>query len=299
MKNLFEKYLLHPIEKEITDADAKVELICSKDHPIMEVFYESCYYRHDYVISDTIYALPYNEIFCFVSTNNNDDVLDAKVEMEINGQKLWVDRPCMIQIPAFVPHGNIEITDVKTPVFSYAAGFGREHVGIPEANWKREDVLLPEEMVLFCNADPNGDPHANSHQHYIFKCLANKTMKGDISGVFRRFDKTDGWVYVQQAHSHGYPETLGYYGTDGWNPYALGGSYTLFVGGHPFTVDKPTLGYFPAYVPHCPIAVHTIEKQNFWHSFGRAIGSFNAAKSIELPNIRYPDGAVELPEPWD
>ena len=30
MEKQFEKYLLHPIERPITDADAKVELICSK-----------------------------------------------------------------------------------------------------------------------------------------------------------------------------------------------------------------------------------------------------------------------------
>lgn len=115
MSHLFEKYLLHPIERPITDEDAKIELICSKDHPMMDYFYESCYYRHDYVICDTIYALPYNELFCFMSLNNDDEALDATVTMEINGQTLTVSRPCKIQIPAFVPHGHITIKDVKTP----------------------------------------------------------------------------------------------------------------------------------------------------------------------------------------
>ena len=135
MSTLFEKYLLHPIEKPITDADAKVELICSKDHPVMEFFYESCFYRHDYVVCDHIYALPYTELFLFCSTNGKDDELDATVSIEINGKKLTVNKPCCIQVPAFVPHGNMEITNVKTPVFSFVTGYGAEHVEIPEENW--------------------------------------------------------------------------------------------------------------------------------------------------------------------
>ena len=298
MGNRFEQYLLHPIERPITDADAKVEMICSKDNQIMDFFYESAYYRHDYKICDTIYALPYNEFILFMSTNNDDDVLGAKVKMEINGTELVFDRPFVVQVPAYVPHGKIEIFDVENPVFSYIAGFGKEHVGMPEANWNREPELSIEEMILFNNAKDINDPHANKVQHCVLTALAGKTMKGEISGVFRRFDATDGWLYVENAHTHGYPEALGFYGTDGWNPYELGGNYTVFVGGHPFTIDKPTLGFFPAYVPHCPIMVNHIEKQNFWNSFGKAIGAFNTAKSTELYNIKYPGEGVELNEPW-
>jgi len=298
MNNLFEKYLIHPIERPITDADARVELVCSKDHEIMDFYYDSCFYRHDYVICDKIYALPYSEIFYFMSTNNDDHVLDATVKMEINGTEIIIDKPCAIQVPAFVPHGKMEIFDIKTPVFAYAAGLGREHVGIPEVNWKREDILPIEKMILYSTEKIVKDPHANEYQRSVIACLAGKTMEGEVSGVFRRFDKTDGWLYVENAHTHAYPEALGFYGTDAWNPYELNGTYTLFVGGKPFTIDKPTVGCFPPYVPHCPIKIDHIEKQNFWTSFGRAIGSFNAAKSIELLNINYEGGGADLKEPW-
>ena len=301
MSHLFEKYLLHPIERPITDEDAKIELICSKDHPMMDYFYESCYYRHDYVICDTIYALPYNELFCFMSLNNDDEALDATVTMEINGQTLTVSRPCKIQIPAFVPHGHITIKDVKTPVFSYVAGFGKEHIGVPKRYWKTEDVLPLEEMIIYNNADTTGnpDPDVNEPQHWVIKCLANKTMKGDISGIMRRFFETGkAWLYVRRGHTHGYPEALGYYGTDAWHPYELGADITQYVGGHPFKINKPTLCYFPAYVPHCPIVVNKVYKQILWHSFGRAIGTFNAAKTVDLSNMNSLDDPIELEEVW-
>ena len=299
MSHQFEPYLLHPVEKPITDADAKVELICSKDHPVMEFFYESCFYRHDYVISEDIYALPYTELFLFCSTNGNDAVLDAEVSLEINGKRLTVDRPCCIQIPGFVPHGKMEIRNVKTPVFSFVTGFGAEHVALPEANWVTEGVQPLEEMVLYCDYALEKDPVKVGDQHYVLKYLSGKTMKGEFpNGIFRRFHKTDGWVYVPQAHVHAYPEILAYYGTDGWNPYELSGSYTVYIGGEAYTFDKPTLCYFASYVPHCPIDVHKLEKENFWHSLGRAVGAFNAAKTFELPCINLKDGPIELKKPW-
>lgn len=299
MSNQFEKYLLHPIEKPITDADAKVELICSKDHPVMEFFYESCFYRHDYVIADSIYALPYTELFLFCSTNGKDDELDAEVTVEINGKKLTVDKPCCIQIPAFVPHGNMEISKVKTPVFSFVTGYGAEHVAIPEENWETENVQPLEEMVLYCDYAPEIDPVKVGDQHYVLKYLSGKTLKGEFpNGIFRRFHPTDGWLYVPQAHVHASPEIIAYYGTDGWNPYELNGSYTVYAGGEEYTFDKPTLCYYASYLPHCPIDVHKLEKENFWHTLGRSVGAFNAQKTFEMPNINVKDGPIELKKPW-
>jgi len=129
MSKHFEKYLIHPIERPITDADPKVVLISSKDNPIMSFFYESCFYRHPCVIADRAYALPDDEFFCFVSTNGSKDRLGATISMEINGQKFVTDRCCMIQIPAFVPHGPIEITETTVfRVCAYEAGHARSEI---------------------------------------------------------------------------------------------------------------------------------------------------------------------------
>ena len=265
----------------------------------MEFFYESCFYRHDYVVCDHIYALPYTELFLFCSTNGKDDELDATVSIEINGKKLTVDKPCCIQVPAFVPHGNMEITNVKTPVFSFVTGYGAEHVEIPEENWETENVQPLDEMVLYCDYAPEIDPVKVGDQHYVLKYLSGKTLKGDFpNGIFRRFHPTDGWLYVPQAHVHASPEIIAYYGTDGWNPYELSGSYTVYAGGEEYTFTKPTLCYYASYLPHCPIDVHKLEKENFWHTLGRSVGAFNAAKTKEMPNINIKDGPIELKKPW-
>ncbi len=297
MPDRFEKYMLHPVEKEITDADAKVDLIRSKDNPIMDFFYESCYYRHPYVVSKEEYALPCEELFMFISTADEDEKLGATIAFTVNGERHIIDHACMIQVPALVPHGPIEVLDVETPIFSYCATFSREHVSMPKEYWKTENVPAFETMVL--NANPGiNEPHINNHQHYVILGLAGKTMPGIITADIRRFEKTDGWKYVETGHCHGSPELLGYYGTDPWHPYELNGTYTQYIGGKKFIIDKPTACYFPAYVPHCPVYVENITKQNFWHCLGRSVGTFNQNADAALADISVANGELDLKEPW-
>lgn len=295
MNHYFEKYMLHPIEKPITDADAKVDLLRSKDHPIMDFFYESAFYRHPYVICAGEYALPYEELFVFASTTQDNEKLGATLLFEIAGQKIVTDRNCMILVPAFVPHGHISLTDVKTPVFSYCAGAGREHVGIPKINWETEHIPPLEDMILYYNGDADdADRKPSTDQHILMKCLAGKTMKGDMFSILRRFNPTNGWKFAP-GHVHDNPEILCYYGADPWHPYELGGTYTQYIGGEKHTITKPTVCYFPPYVIHCPLIIEKVEKPNFWHSCAPKIGAYNRNN---LEGMDFDSGEIDMTEPW-
>jgi len=298
MSRQFEKYLIHPIERPVTDADAKVDLIRSKDNPVMSFFYESAFYRHPCVICDKEYALPYDELFCFLSTTGDDINLGAVVSFQIADRKIVTDRCCMIQVPAFVPHGPIEITDMAEPIFSYCTGMGLEHGSLPKENWRPQDVLPLEEMIIYYNCGDAKDEHEGINQKWIMKCIPNKTMKGEICSSLRRFFGTDGWTYVESAHLHSSPEILAYYGADPWNPYELGGEYVHGVNGQLLTFTKPTVVFMPAYVPHCPIVVNKVDKHNIWHSAGLATGPINRREGQDLKNLNVEAGEVEMPEPW-
>jgi hypothetical protein len=297
MSKKFEKYLIHPVERPITNADAKVDLICSKDNPVMGFFYESAFYRHPYVICNKEYALPYDELFCFINPDDNNN-LGATVSFKIANEKIVTDRCCMIQVPAFVPHGPIEITDMETPIFSYCMGIGLEHCSLPEENWRPQDALPLDEMIIYYNCDDIKDPYEVKPQQWVMKCIPNKTMKGEVCTSLRRFHKSDGWVYVESAHLHCSSEILAYYGTDPWNPYELGGDYIQSINGEMLHITKPTVVFLPAYTAHCPIIVNKVEKQNFWHSTGLATEPINKKPGYDLPNLNIEAGEVEMPEPW-
>ena len=298
-----QQYLIHPVERPLDDAEAKVDLIRSKDHPIMAFFYESCFIRHDYVLCDTEYALPYDELFCFCSTTLDDEKLGATVTMEIAGQTLTTDRNCFVQVPAFVPHGRISVTNMETPIFHYVTGTGREHTSLPKELWHPEMAPALEELVIYHSEEScNRDPHKCEHQRLVMRNTPGVTSDFKLGGSFRRFLKTPGWTYVKNAHIHATPEILGFYSADPWHPFDLGGTYSQSINGENVILDKPTVIYLPPYMAHCPIVVHKLEKDNFWSSTGLATGPESSAPIYNLKDYGLEENGEpmvwHMEEPW-
>lgn len=299
MSKSVEKYFLHPVERPITDADAKVVIVSSEDNPIVSFFYESCFYRHDCVVCEKPYALGYDELFCFMSTNFDYHKLGATVTIDVAGKKLVVDKPCMIEIPAFVPHGPIEISNVETPIFSFVTGPGREHSSLPTQSWRPEDAYDPAEMVTYYNGDDlTNETHFNPEQEWLIRAIPGRTTKGEVIASLRHFRPAGPWDYVDGSHLHAAPEILGFYGADPWHPYELNGEYTCYVNGESVRFDKPTVVYMPSYAPHCPIAVHGVTKDNFWHSTGMSAGpsSFKPGYKLEYMNLKA--GEFPMDKAW-
>ncbi len=117
MDRYYEKYLFHPVRKPCSEKTSKIDLIRSKDNEMMSFFYESAFYLGDRVIAEREYALYCDELFCFMNASGKNGELGATVSINVNGQKMVFDKSFMIEIPALVPHGPIEITGLKSPVF--------------------------------------------------------------------------------------------------------------------------------------------------------------------------------------
>ena len=292
----FEKYILHPIEKEITDEDPKVDLIRSQDHPVMGFFYESCFYRKPYVIAEKEYALPYEELFCFANTTADDDALGATVSITVNGEVFTTDQNTVIVIPAFVPHGPIEITEMETPIFSYCAGAGPEHVSLPEENWVREGVKDIKDMVIHKNSDKN-DPHsyASEHQTVLMQCLFHFIPGTEFFSIFRRFEVGGPW-YFADGHLHDNPEILAYYGMDPWHPYEMKQEVTQYIGGEKYILDKPSVCYFPPYVFHCPLSIEHTDAPCYWHSLAPTMNKY---VKNELKGLSGENGDTPVIKPWE
>lgn len=295
-----QQYLLHPAADHADDSEAKVVLIRSKDNPIMNCFYESCFYRRDYVICDTEYALPYTEFFSFTSTDRELRKLGATLTMEIAGQKFTTDQNCVIEVPAFVPHGHITLTDMTSPVFSYVMGPGREHASLPKASWHPENLGVLDEIVRYYNGDtvklgPEGV------QDYLIRCSPGKTIRGDVSGTSRRLYESDRWVLAPECHIHDTPEVLGYFGADPWHPFELGATFTQSINGEKVVIDRPSIVYLPPYIPHCPLIVEKVEKDTFWHSVGLNTGFTDGHPEWNLKELGVVNDEIQefIPaEPW-
>lgn len=181
----FDGYLLHPV-KASKPEDACVELICSKDHPILPFFYESRLIRKDFELASETYALTCSEILVFTNTAAEDRRLGATLSVQVGDQTLVTDQNCMIAISARVPHGPIRLTDVKSPVFCYIAAPSREHWSLPKEYWKT-DIPDAEDCVLYYNGDTeNPERPFGTAQSIVMKMVRNP-LPGSTFSILRRF----------------------------------------------------------------------------------------------------------------
>ena len=296
-----QQYLIHPAAEQDDGLQARVTLIRSKDNPVMNCFYESYFYRSDFVICDTEYALPYTELFSFINTDRGElHSLGATLTMEIARQKFETDQNCVIQVPAFVPHGHITLTNVKSPVFSYVFGPGREHTSLPEAVWHPENLGSLEEIVRYYNGDTVTLGPKDVQEFYI-RCAPGQNIRGDVSGTSRRFYESGRWVLAPECHIHNTPEVLGYFSADPWHPFEFGAEITQNVNGEKLVIDRPSIIYLPPYVPHCPLVVEKVEKDCFWHSVGINTGFTDDHPEWNLKVLGVVDEQIQefgAEEPW-
>lgn len=285
MDGYYEKYLYHPIRKPGAEKATKIDLIRSKDNEMMSFFYESAFYLGDRVISEKEYALSCDELFCFMNASGKGDELGATVSITVNGQKFVSNKCFMIEIPSLVPHGPVEITGLKSPVFFSVTGAGREHVSLPEENWKREDIAPVEDMVTYAGDSGKGD--------IVFECLPNETLKGDVYSTVRTIER-GGSLNVSNRHFHEFPEILCIYGSDPERPYDLDGEFLRYIGGEEYRITEPTALYIAPHVVHCPVKSVRIGKDCIWHSVGHSFGSYT---STDLDSGEEP-GMFDLVKPW-
>ena len=71
---------------------------------------------------------------------------------------------------------------------------------------------------------------------------------------------------VAKPHFHEYPEILGFYGSDPYNPWDLGGEVEFWVGGEQHILTKSTMVFLPPNVPHCPLLINRVDRPIFHYS---------------------------------
>ncbi len=279
MNDHFEKYLFHPVRKPLSEAYARIDLIRSKDNPVMGMFYESAYFLDSYTLCEDEYALPGDELLCFMNASGEGEALGATVSLTVNGVRFTTDRSFMIRIPARVPHGRIIIEDVKAPVLYFCAASGREHVCVPEENWNTRDVPAFEEMITYAGGEGN----------VFMRLVSGETVRSDNSSVIHVLEP-DGPGYSQECLLHDNPKIICFYGCDPEKPYELGGEFTLYLNGEKLTVTEPTLCYIAPYVIHGPVITGKVEKKCLVHTFAQYEGPVTVI-GLESPE-------AEMTEPW-
>jgi len=73
---------------------------------------------------------------------------------------------------------------------------------------------------------------------------------------------------VVKEHSHEFPETIAYVGTDPNAPYNLGGEVEFWIDGKQNIIDKSFIAFIPAGTKHGPLKIRKISKPIFHFTAG-------------------------------
>jgi hypothetical protein len=65
------------------------------------------------------------------------------------------------------------------------------------------------------------------------------------------------------AHTHDFPEILGFYGSDPYNPRDLGGEVEFWMEDEKHILTKSFLVFIPAGMKHCPLKINRIDRPMF------------------------------------
>ena len=71
---------------------------------------------------------------------------------------------------------------------------------------------------------------------------------------------------VSKPHHHSYPEILGFFGSDPYNPYDLGGEIELHIDGEIHLLTKSSMVFLPPELPHCPLLINRVDRPIFHFS---------------------------------
>jgi len=71
---------------------------------------------------------------------------------------------------------------------------------------------------------------------------------------------------VSKPHFHEYPEILGFYGSDPYDPTDLGGEVEFHIDGEQHILTRSTMVFLPPNIPHCPLIINRVDRPIFHFS---------------------------------
>jgi len=118
--------------------------------------------------------------------------------------------------------------------------------------------------------DPNmGTPEFQA----MYKKFANRILWIDNNVVEGAFQMNTAWYFdvpekdpVFEEHVHGYDELIGFYGSNPDDPYDLGAEMEVTIDGDVHALNRTSMIFLPANIPHMPLRILRVERPVFHFS---------------------------------
>ena len=107
----------------------------------------------------------------------------------------------------------------------------------------------------------------------MYNKFANRILWIDDNVVEGAFQMNTAWYFdvpekdpVFDEHVHDYDELIGFYGSNPDDPYDLGAEMEVTIDGEVHKIDRTSMIFLPAGMPHMPLSIKKVDRPVFHFS---------------------------------
>jgi hypothetical protein len=214
----------------------------------------------------------FDEVICFVGVNREDPHdLGGEVVVWLDGEKVVLNKSCLIYLPSGMPHGPVQINRIDRPIFNVTIAptehYSRRAVqnqSKPAAGARPRHTIITETKTQFSVAASEGNkpkalPRDPSLRSTRLLHLEDDMAKGSFYVDFVWIWEGNGGAPAPE-HSHEWVEMIAMVGADPEHPRDLGGAMSIVLGDETHYMPHSSLVCIPKGLKHCPWKFIDIKK---------------------------------------
>jgi len=221
----------------------------------------------------------FDEVISFVGVNREDPHdLGGEVVIWLDGDRVVLNKSCLIFLPSGTPHGPVQINRIDRPIFNVTIApteqYSRKAVKSPvkpaaslaaeAAGAKPRYAIITETKTQFTVAASEGNkpktlPRDPSLRSTRLLHLEDDMAKGSFYVDFVWVWEGNGGAPAPE-HSHEWVEMIAMVGADPEHPRDLGGTMSIVLGDETHYMPHSSLVCIPKGLKHCPWKFIDIKK---------------------------------------
>ncbi len=201
-----------------------------------------------------------DKVMFFIGGDAEDsENLNAAIDLWIENDKLTLTKTCAVFVPGGAAHGNIEVRDLKKPVFNYTCHLNTSNYESSPAKAQAASGIYANHFVERFERPDGTFPEAPEGFIEFLVFLNGKRLEGAPYAEAVWFLSTNDTGPAPHAHKD-FDEFIGFIGSDPEHPDELNAEIDFYVEDEKITITKSCLVYIPRGITHSPIYVPKLER---------------------------------------
>ncbi len=227
----------------------------------------------------------FDEVIGFVGSDpDHPEDLNAVMEMHMGDEVHYLEKSCLMYLPAGMKHCPLTFKKVNKPVFFFTlapiGNYGRTSQARDKEKYEKAPFVIPEPdetgtkyaRYIITKAKPHAPSEAKAGDAPKAPppprdVKASHILSLDSEVIPGAFYVDFVWIWsgsmtmAPEPHTHPFDEMIGFvtHGVKS-DPRGIKGDVSINIEGDDYKIDKNSLVYLPKGVKHCPIQLQNIQK---------------------------------------